>query len=133
MMQFTGDDIEQMMSEVRQTHADLAARAADIDALTATATSKDRVLSATADARGVLTDLKITGQSWRELAPKELCTKIVAVVTQAQREVQERGQALLAESGPDGLDTTAGLPSADEMAAMMQTMVEQLQGGRHEH
>ncbi|MFF0911978.1 YbaB/EbfC family nucleoid-associated protein [Microbacterium enclense] len=133
MMQFTGDDIEQMMSEVRQTHADLAARAADIDALTATATSKDRVLSATVDARGVLTDLKITGQSWRELAPKELCTKIVAVVAQAQREVQERGQALLAESGPDGLDPTAGLPSADEMAAMMQTMVEQLQGGRHEH
>ncbi|WJS89871.1 YbaB/EbfC family nucleoid-associated protein [Microbacterium testaceum] len=132
MMQFTGDDIEQMMTEVRQTHADLAARAADIDALTATATSKDRVLSATVDARGVLTDLRMTGQSWRELAPKELCAKIVAVVAQAQREVQERGRLLLAEGGPDGLDPAAGLPTADEMAAMMQTMVDQLQGGRHE-
>ncbi|PNW10764.1 hypothetical protein C1632_03160 [Microbacterium testaceum] len=132
MMQFTGDDIEQMMTEVRQTHADLAARAADVDALTATATSKDRVLSATVDARGVLTDLRMTGQSWRELAPKELCAKIVAVVAQAQREVQERGRLLLAEGGPDGLDPAAGLPTADEMTAMMQTMVDQLQGGRHE-
>lgn len=132
MMQFTGDDIEQMMTEVRQTHAHLAARAADIDALTATATSKDRVLSATVDARGVLTDLRMTGQSWRELAPKELCAKIVAVVAQAQREVQERGRLLLAEGGPDGLDPAAGLPTADEMTAMMQTMVDQLQGGRHE-
>ncbi|WP_295831846.1 YbaB/EbfC family nucleoid-associated protein [uncultured Microbacterium sp.] len=132
MMQFTADDIERMLTEVRQSHADLAARAADIEALTATATSKDRVLSATVDARGELTDLRITGQSWRELAPKELCAKIVAVVAQAQREVQERGRALLSEDGPDGLDPTMGLPSADDMAEMMQTMLEQLPGGRHE-
>ncbi|MFC7432204.1 MULTISPECIES: YbaB/EbfC family nucleoid-associated protein [unclassified Agrococcus] len=132
MMQLTGDDIEQMMAEVRQTHADLAERAAEVDALTATATSKDRVLSATVDARGVLTDLRLTGQSWRELAPKELCSKIVAIVAQAQQEVQERGRALLGEGGPEGVDPMAGLPSADEMAAMMQGLVAQFGEVRHE-
>ncbi|GAB3400909.1 hypothetical protein GCM10027515_09250 [Schumannella luteola] len=124
-MQFTGDEIEQMMAETRETHARLAERAAEVEALTATATSKDRVLSATVDARGVLTDLKITGQSWRELAPKELCSRIVDVVAQAQSDVQNRGRELLEGAGPDGLDPTAGLPSADEMTAMMQDLVAQ--------
>ncbi|TPW76681.1 YbaB/EbfC family nucleoid-associated protein [Schumannella sp. 10F1B-5-1] len=132
MMQLTGDEIEQMMAEVRQTHADLAERAAEVDALTATATSKDRVLSATVDARGVLTDLKITGQSWRELAPKELSSKIVAIVAQAQQEVQERGRALLADGAPDGLDPMAGMPSADEMTSMMQGLVAQFGEVRHD-
>ncbi|WP_255447531.1 YbaB/EbfC family nucleoid-associated protein [Schumannella sp. 10F1B-5-1] len=131
-MQLTGDEIEQMMAEVRQTHADLAERAAEVDALTATATSKDRVLSATVDARGVLTDLKITGQSWRELAPKELSSKIVAIVAQAQQEVQERGRALLADGAPDGLDPMAGMPSADEMTSMMQGLVAQFGEVRHD-
>ncbi|SDH38475.1 YbaB/EbfC family nucleoid-associated protein [Agrococcus jejuensis] len=132
-MQLTGDDIEQMMAEVRQTRADLAERAAEVDALTATATSKDRVLSATVDAQGVLTELKITGQSWRELAPKELCSKIVAIVAQAQQDVQEQAKALLADGdGPEGLDPMAGLPSADEMTAMMQGLVAQFGEVRHE-
>lgn len=125
MMRLDAEDIELMMAEVRESHAQLAERAAEADALTATATSKDRVLSATVDARGVLTDLRITGQSWRELAPKELCAKVVAVVAQAQQEVQERGHALLADLGPDGVDPTAGLPSADEMASMLQGLVAQ--------
>ena len=125
MMQLTGDEIEQMMAEVRQSHADLAERSAEVDALTATATSTDRVLSATVDARGGLTDLKVTGQSWRELAPKELCSRIVDVVAQAQQDVQRQGRALLADAGADGLDPMAGLPSADEMTAMMQGLVAQ--------
>ena len=125
MMQLSGEDIEQMMAEVRKSHAELEAAAAEVEALTATATSKDRVLSATVDAHGVLTDLRITGQSWRELAPKELCSRIVALVSQAQQDVQQRGQALLSGLAPDGVDPAAGLPSADEMASMMQGLVAQ--------
>jgi DNA-binding protein YbaB len=124
-MQLTGDEIEQMLAEARATHAQLAERAAEVEALTATAASKDRTVSATVDARGVLTELKITGQSWRELAPKELCSKIVDVVAQAQRDVQGRGQELFEGVGPDGLDPTGGLPSADEMTAMLQGLVAQ--------
>ncbi|TPW77906.1 YbaB/EbfC family nucleoid-associated protein [Schumannella soli] len=124
-MQLTGDEIEQMLAEARETHAQLAERAAEAEALTATATSKDRVLSATVDARGILTDLKITGQSWRELAPKELCSKIVDIVAQAQHDVQERGKQLFDGVGPDGLDPTAGMPSADEMTSMLQGLITQ--------
>lgn len=124
-MQLSGEDIEQMMAEVRASHAELAERAAEVETLTATATSKDRVLSATVDARGVLTELKITGQSWRELAPKELCSRIVDIVGQAQQDVQARGRELLDGLGPDGVDPMAGLPSADEMASMMQGLVAQ--------
>ena len=83
------------------------------------------MLSATVDARGVLTELKITGQSWRELAPKGLCSRIVDVVAQAQQDVQARGRERLDGLGPDGVDPMAGLPSADEMASMMRGLVTQ--------
>ncbi|MGO2660338.1 YbaB/EbfC family nucleoid-associated protein [Mycetocola reblochoni] len=127
-MRFDETDIEQMMAELRGSHGELERAAAEMEAVTATSTSKDRVFSATVDGHGRLGELRITGQAWRELSAKELGARIVAVVTQAQADAAERTASLLAGLAPAGTDPATGLPSELDMESMLRGLVEQFEG-----
>lgn len=131
-MHFTGEELEQMMAEMTEAHASIANVETQFNEVSATAVSKDRMISATADAHGVLSGLKLTGQSWREISAKELTAKIVDVVSQAQAEARQRGAALFADIAPAGVDPTSGLPEGVEMEAMLQGLVAQFGEATHE-
>lgn len=101
---FSNEDIEAVLADARAQQDRLAEISKKMRELTVTATSKDRVYSATVDSEGTLTDLKINGQAWRDQSAKEVGSKIVAVVDQAQRELRELSEALLAPYTPEGVD-----------------------------
>jgi len=127
-MQFTGEDLEQMMAEMAEAQASIADVETQRSELSSTVTSKDRLISATVDARGAISALKLTGQSWRELSAKELTSKIIDVVTQAQTEVGQRSAELLAGLAPDGIDPMTGLPEGVDMEQMMHGLLSQFGG-----
>lgn len=131
-MQFSGEELEQMIAEMAGSQAAIADVEKQLKEVSSTVVSKDRLFSATVDAQGRLSELKLTGQSWRDMSAKELATKIIEVVTQAQNEVQQRSTELLADLSPDGINPMTGLPDGIEMEKMMKGLVAQFGGGSHE-
>ena len=124
-MQFTTESLERMMAEMNEAHASIAEVEARLADISATVKSKDRVINVTVDSQGLISELKLTGQSWREMSAKELTAKIIETVTQAQNEVRESSAALLAELSPEGMDPATGLPDGVEMESMMKGIIAQ--------
>ena len=81
-----GNEMTEAMRELRDKQGEIASALGKMHEATATATSKDRMLQATVDGQGRLTELAFNGKRWREMAPKELGAKIVEVVADAQRQ-----------------------------------------------
>lgn len=127
-MQFTGEELEQMMAEVSDVHASITDVETQLGEVSATTTSKDRLISATVDAQGVISGLKLTGQSWREMSAKELTSKIIDVVTQAQEDARQRSAELLAGLSPAGIDPMNGLPEGVDAEEMMRELISQFGG-----
>ncbi|GAB1515277.1 YbaB/EbfC family nucleoid-associated protein [Actinophytocola sp. KF-1] len=92
------------MRELRDKQGEIAAALGKLHEATATATSKDRMLKATVDGQGKLTELAFNGTRWREMAPKELGAKIVEVVGQAQEQAALRTAELMGGLVPAGFD-----------------------------
>ncbi len=92
------------MRELRDKQGEIAAALGKLHEATATATSKDRMLKATVDGQGRLTELAFNGTRWREMAPKELGAKIVEVVGQAQEQAALKTAELMGGLVPAGLD-----------------------------
>ncbi|MFD5226092.1 YbaB/EbfC family nucleoid-associated protein [Microbacterium sp. NPDC058342] len=131
-MRFTGEELEQMIAEMAETQASIAGVEKQLSELSATVVSKDRLVSATVDAQGAISELKLSGQSWREMSAKELTTKIIDAVTQAQHDVAERSAALLAGIAPEGIDPMSGLPDGIDMESMMTGLLSQFGSVTHE-
>lgn len=131
-MQFSGEELEQMMAEMAEAQASVIDFEKKLNDFSATVVSKDRMVSATVDAQGGLSGLKLTGRSWRELAAKELTTKIVEVVAQAQNEVRQHSAALFADLAPEGVDPLSGLPEGVDLESMMNGLVSRFGGVGHE-
>lgn len=122
-MRFSNDDLEEALADARAQHEKLAEVSEELRQLTSTATSKDRVYSATVDASGVLTDLTISGQAWRDQAPKEVASKIVNTVAQAQRELRELSESLLAPHTPSGVDAQQMWSPGLDLDGMFESML----------
>ena len=71
--------------------------------LTGSATSKDRMVTATVDGRGRLVDLDLAGTRYRRLAPAELTARIVETVRAAQEDAAHATATMLTGLLPDGL------------------------------
>jgi hypothetical protein len=91
--------------------ADLAAGQARFDAareraraVSATTVSDRRLLSATADSAGRITELKFTGTDYRRMAKAELAKTIADTVNAALDEAARAVRAALAPALPAGLD-----------------------------
>src|SRR5262245_45453526 len=92
------------LGELRAKQEEIAAALAKLQETTASATSKDRMLKATVDGQGRLTELAFNGTRWREMAPKELGAKIVEVVADAQRGAAAATSELMGGLVPAGMD-----------------------------
>ncbi len=98
------NQMTEAMRELRDRQSEIASALGKLNEATATATSKDRMLKATVDAQGKLTELVFNGKRWREMAPKELGAKIVEVVADAQRRAALTTSELMAGLVPSGFD-----------------------------
>ena len=98
------NQMTEAMRELREKQGEIASALGKLNEATATATSKDRMLTATVDGQGKLTELAFNGKRWREMAPKELGAKIVEVVGQAQEQAALKTSELMGGLVPAGLD-----------------------------
>ena len=111
------------LGELRAKQEEIAAALAKMQEATATATSKDRMLKATVDGQGRLTELAFNGTRWREMAPKELGAKIVEVVADAQRGAAEATGELMGGLVPAGMDLEELRSAGPDLEAMMNSAI----------
>ncbi|MGX7828861.1 YbaB/EbfC family nucleoid-associated protein [Actinokineospora sp. 24-640] len=87
-------------------------------AVEASATSDDRTVEATVDNQGRLTALRLNGRRWRDTSPKELCARLVDVVSRAQDKAAAETAALAAGMVPAGMDLAALRDSGPDLDAL---------------
>ncbi|GAB3451607.1 YbaB/EbfC family nucleoid-associated protein [Actinophytocola sediminis] len=104
MLSSMHNDLAQIFGDLQKQRADLTEAMARMQSVTGTATTRDRMLKATVDGRGRLTELVLRGDRWRELSAKELSAKIVDVVTRAQDKATSGITDVVAGMAPEGLD-----------------------------
>lgn len=111
------------LRELRAKQEEIASALGKLHEATATATSKDRMLKATVDGQGRLTELAFNGKRWREMAPQELGAKIVEVVADAQRGAAEATSELMGGLVPAGVDLEELRSAGPDLEAMMNSAI----------
>ncbi|MFB9835386.1 YbaB/EbfC family nucleoid-associated protein [Actinoallomurus acaciae] len=96
-------DMQQAIAELRAEQVRIQAAGERMTKVTGTATSKDRMVTATVDGQGRLTGLRLAGTRYRGLAPAELCTRIVSTVRAAQEDAARETASALTGLLPPGL------------------------------
>jgi DNA-binding protein YbaB len=117
------NEMTEAMRELRDKQGEIAEVLGKMHEATATATSKDRMLKATVDGQGRLTELAFNGMRWREMAPKELGAKIVELVADAQRQAAAATGELMAGLVPAGVDLEQLRSVGPDLAAMIDTAI----------
>lgn len=92
------------LAELREQQSRITEAVERLKSADATVVSEDRLISASVNGQGRITELKFAGRRWRELAPKELAARIVDVVTKAQDKAAESTNALVSGLMPEGVD-----------------------------
>ncbi|MGH3380328.1 MAG: YbaB/EbfC family nucleoid-associated protein [Actinoallomurus sp.] len=100
------NDLDAALAGLRAEQTRIRAASDQMNAVTGSSTSKDRMISATVDSRGRLVDLKLKGTRYRQLAPAELTARIAETVREAQDSAARTSAETLAGLLPPGL----GLP-----------------------
>lgn len=99
-------NLDGAIAELRAEQARIQEVTEQMSKLTGSATSKDRMITATVDSQGRLIELELAGTRYRQLAPKELTTRIVSTVREAQDKASRVAASTLSGLLPEGL----GLP-----------------------
>lgn len=117
------NEMADALKDLRAKQEEIAAAITRMQEATATATTRDRTIKATVDGQGRLTELAFNGQRWRDMAPKELCAKIVEVVADAQKQASEAAGEAMAGLVPDGLDLDRLREVGPDLEAMMNSAI----------
>ena len=104
--------MESTLAELRAQQQKIRDFGASMAAQTTALTSKNRMVSATVDSRGTLTELAFKGSRWRNLAPAELAALIVETVARAQETASKQAMKAAAGLMPAGFGF-AGLTGGD--------------------
>jgi DNA-binding protein YbaB len=103
---------EQMEAELERLHTtmrELSDASASLESATEEAVAKNRLVAATVDGTGRLTELKFHTDGYRSMAPAELSAAIVEVVGRAQRQMAERVSQAYEAFMPEGVDPQAAM------------------------
>lgn len=107
MANFSDYDLQGAIADLRVEQARIKEAGERMASVTGSATSTDRMVTATVDQGGRLTDLKLVGTRYRQLAPAELAGRIIETVRAAQEDAARESAERLAGLLPPGL----GLPA----------------------
>lgn len=124
--------LQEMHAEWDKARADLAKVQESARTVTGEARSKGRQVSATVDAEGRLTELKLHGQSYRTMPPAELAKLIMDTVNQAHEAARRdlwksMDDFLPPEAAPETLaggDWLSALPTELELPDVIRDMLE---------
>jgi DNA-binding protein YbaB len=122
--------LDEVQSQLDEALAQAGQAREALSELSATATSKDRLVTATVDARGTLTELKFNSSRYRSMAPSELSAVLTETIGRAQREVTS--QMMETFGGIDGfdLDSVKDMLSSRPEHAELHEMLDAFTEGR---
>jgi hypothetical protein len=124
------NDLDAALAALREDRQKIEEAIDRVNEVAETVTSNDRMVRATVNAQGRLTGLELNGRRWRDLASKELCTKIVEAVREAQTSAAARTVELMAGLMPPGLEPMlAG--SGPDFESILGEMLENFGEGSH--
>ena len=101
-------NMQDAIAELRAEQAKIQEAGERMNRLTGSASSADRMITATVDSQGRLVDLKLTGGRYRKLAPAELTGRIVETVRAAQENAARQAADAFAGLLPPGLGMPVG-------------------------
>jgi YbaB/EbfC DNA-binding family protein len=94
------DDLETALADLRAEQARIREAGDRMRAVSGTAVSKDRMITAAVDAQGRLVELRLDGDRYRRLAPAELTARIVETVRAAQDDASRAAASAFAGCSP---------------------------------
>jgi DNA-binding protein YbaB len=101
-------NMQNAIAELRAEQAKIQEAGERMSRLTGSASSADRMITATVDSQGRLVDLKLAGGRYRKLAPAELTGRIVETVRAAQENAARQASDAFAGLLPPGLGMPVG-------------------------
>ncbi|OLF17637.1 YbaB/EbfC family nucleoid-associated protein [Actinophytocola xanthii] len=116
------------MEQLRERQKELTAAVGRAQEVSESATSRDRMVKATVNGQGQLTELELKGRRWRDLAPKELSAKIVEAVGEAQRAAAAATHEVMTGLLPPGLDLERLRTSGPDLDGMFASMLKDAEG-----
>jgi DNA-binding protein YbaB len=119
------DGMASALSELRAQQEKIAGAVDRLQAVTANASTKDKMVTATVDGQGKLVELSFRGRRWRDLAPKELAAKIVEVVADAQDKASAETAGVMSDLVPAGLDLERLRQLGPDLDSMFNEAVEE--------
>jgi DNA-binding protein YbaB len=126
-------NMQNAIAELRAEQAKIQEAGERMNRLTGSASSADRMITATVDSQGRLVDLKLAGGRYRKLAPAELTGRIVETVRAAQENAARQASDAFAGLLPPGLGMPVGgefdLDAMFDAAVSAALATEQTTGG----
>jgi DNA-binding protein YbaB len=101
-------NMQDAIAELRAEQAKIQEAGERMNRLTGSASSADRMITATVDSQGRLVDLKLEGGRYRKLAPADLTGRIVETVRAAQENAARQASDAFAGLLPPGLGMPVG-------------------------
>jgi DNA-binding protein YbaB len=101
------DQMEAELARLQTTMREIEDASASLESATEKVTAKNRLVTATVDATGRLTELKFHTDGYRSMAPAELSAALVEVIDSAQRKMGDRVSQVYGAFAPEGVDTAA--------------------------
>jgi DNA-binding protein YbaB len=116
--------LKEIMAEYEQARKDITQLQRAVESAAGSARSKNRMISATVDGRGEVTEVKFHGQNWRSMAPGELGKLVVQTITAAREAAQKQMWSSISTLVPAGLDLSAAVAGRLDWSAMTPEAVE---------
>ncbi|WP_051814028.1 YbaB/EbfC family nucleoid-associated protein [Kitasatospora sp. MBT63] len=112
------EQIEQTMAALEKQQAKMAAVAKELEAATASATSKDRLVTAVVGAQGQVVSLTFHTTGYRSMAPAELAKAVTDVLNTARADLGDRVAATMGEFQGLGETLAASMTGGTELESL---------------
>lgn len=109
--------VEELLADYRRSRDQLASAQRELASVTASASDRDKLITATVGPRGTLTGLVIDDAAYRRYRPAELAEQIVRVTGAATVRALTAAGEVLAPALPSGTDPQALLLGTGDLDA----------------
>ncbi|MEV4560475.1 YbaB/EbfC family nucleoid-associated protein [Kitasatospora sp. NPDC049285] len=122
--------IEAAMAVMREQQQKMAAAKAELDKVTTTVTSKDRLVSVTVGPQGQVTSIKFLNTAYQSMAPAELSAALVTVLNEARGRMGEKVTRRISQFSNVGQLVQAAAGFGDDLPADLEELMKPLRAMR---
>jgi DNA-binding protein YbaB len=113
------EQIEQAMASLQEQRTKMAAAAKELQAATASVTSKDRMVTVTVGAQGQVVSLTFHTTAYRSMAPAQLATLLTDLLNEARADIGDRVVATMSSFRGVGEALRASMTDGTELEELL--------------